>query len=296
MAKTPANPCFKTLSATLKQDENGDGREFTFTFSSEEPDRDNDIIVQSGIDLTRFRENPVVLWAHNQGFTTPPPPVARVLRTWLRDNRLMGTLEFPVAGIHALADTLRGLVSTGFLNAVSIGFRVLKWTFDEDRDGFDFLETELFELSLVPVPANADALIEATLAEGTSLKPLAEWVEQTKSMLDKLDAAGNAELVAESPDLVPALASPVVEPVLDFAASVNTRMDEVFDSFEKKLAQYQPSQQPSPIQASTSVLPVTTTSRSMTDQERDTLKGVVKAALRDTAVSEVRNHTGRLED
>jgi len=150
-------------------------REFTFTFSSDKPDRDNDVIDQMGIDLERFLDNPVVLWAHNRGFDTPPPPVARVLSTWFRDGSLMGTVQFPPEGVHELSDTLHGLVDAGFIKAVSIGFRPLEFSFDEERGGINFQRIELFEVSLVPVPMNADALIDIA-KKGLDVGPIAKWL------------------------------------------------------------------------------------------------------------------------
>ncbi|WP_226576535.1 phage major capsid protein [Acuticoccus sediminis] len=56
-------------------------------------------------------------------------------------------------------DTAWGEVKAGLVRAVSIGFRALEYAFIEGSYGIRFLETEVFELSLVSVPANADATI-----------------------------------------------------------------------------------------------------------------------------------------
>lgn len=49
-------------------------------------------------------------------------------------------------------------VKTGLVRAVSIGFRPIKYAFMEGG-GIDFQEIEIFELSGVTIPANADAVI-----------------------------------------------------------------------------------------------------------------------------------------
>jgi hypothetical protein len=46
----------------------------------------------------------------------------------------------------------------GLVRAVSIGFRAIEYAF-MDRGGVRFVETEVYELSAVTIPANADALI-----------------------------------------------------------------------------------------------------------------------------------------
>jgi hypothetical protein len=50
-------------------------------------------------------------------------------------------------------------VKTGLVRAVSIGFRPIEYAFMEESNGIRFIETEVFELSGVTIPANAEALI-----------------------------------------------------------------------------------------------------------------------------------------
>jgi HK97 family phage prohead protease len=52
-------------------------------------------------------------------------------------------------------------VKYGLITAVSIGFRALEGKYERMKDGgIRFLETEVLELSLVPVPAQPDAVIQ----------------------------------------------------------------------------------------------------------------------------------------
>ncbi|WP_234838106.1 phage major capsid protein [Sinorhizobium medicae] len=55
-------------------------------------------------------------------------------------------------------ETAWGEVKAGLVRAVSIGFRAMEYAF-LDSGGIRFTETEVLELSLVSVPANADAVI-----------------------------------------------------------------------------------------------------------------------------------------
>lgn len=57
-------------------------------------------------------------------------------------------------------DTAWGEIVHGLVRAVSIGFRPLKYAFKEDG-GIEFQEVEIFELSSVAIPANAEAVISA---------------------------------------------------------------------------------------------------------------------------------------
>lgn len=271
---------WKTHAAVVKQ-EGEDGHKFTFVFSTGEVDRDHDIIEQGGIDLKPFKDNPVVLWAHD--YRTPP--VARVIDTWFREGKLMGTIEFPPEGTYALSDTLRGLVAGGFLNAVSIGFNSLEWTFDEERHGVDFKRIELYELSLVPVPSNRGALLEAT-AKGVAVGPVVRWAQE---VLDREPGPDTKEIEEELAQ-AKALASELEErfkeprePKIELPEGYEiVQTGEVFTVRAKTIA---------PPPASLPIL-----KRPLNGLERGILKVAIKTAIRDAVAREVRDHTGRLED
>ena len=144
--------------------------QYTFTISSGSVDRDNDTISPGGWKLDNYRKNPVVLFGHQSGM----PPIGKAVSVEVRSGALKADVIFAEPGTYALADTVRGLVDQDILRATSVGFIALKWTFDEARSGVDYLETELFEFSVVPVPSNPEALRES---KGVDLAPLVEWCE-----------------------------------------------------------------------------------------------------------------------
>jgi HK97 family phage prohead protease len=146
------------LGSVTRATDNG-SRVVTFCFSDGSVDRVGDRIDPHGWDLTSFRSNPVCLWAHDSS----SPPIGRVRRTYVANSRLMGEIQFASAETYPFADQIYRLVVDGFVNAVSVGFLPLdwKWADDDDRHGINFERQELLEISVVPVPANAHALIEA---------------------------------------------------------------------------------------------------------------------------------------
>ena len=81
-------------------------------------DRAGDIVVQDGIDLSAYRNNPIVLWGHDTG-----QPIARASEIGVVDGKLMATVEFPPVGVSAKADEICGLVKSGVVSAVSIGMK-----------------------------------------------------------------------------------------------------------------------------------------------------------------------------
>jgi HK97 family phage prohead protease len=135
-------------------------RVVTFCFSDGSVDRVGDTIDPYGWDLASFRSNPVCLWAHDSG----SPPIGRVLRTYISADRLMGQIQFASGDIYPFADQVYRLVKNGFINSVSVGFAPIAWEWADNRQGgIDFTQQELLEVSVVPVPANANALVQAAV-------------------------------------------------------------------------------------------------------------------------------------
>ncbi len=161
----------------------------TFTISDETVDRDRDIISLNGWELDNFKNNPVVLFAHN----SRDLPIARAVSTFKRDKKLKSKAEFTPRDLNPLGDTVRRMVEDRFLRATSVGMLPKEWEFadneeDENRKfGINFLKQELLEWSIVPIPANPSALIDAHAA-GIDTGPIKEWAEK---MLE-LDRSGKS--------------------------------------------------------------------------------------------------------
>ena len=129
----------------------------TFVASTGAVDRHGDTVAPEGWRLDAYRENPVVLWAHDYR----RPAIGRTQSVWRDGGTLLARLEFAPTGF---ASEVEGLYRQGYQQGVSVGFRPLR--FEERRDartgaflGIRFLEQELLEISAVPVPANRDALL-----------------------------------------------------------------------------------------------------------------------------------------
>lgn len=166
-----AGGLLKSFAAEVKAE--ADSRALTFTISTQSVDRQGDSVAVTGWHTAEYRKNPVVLWAHDRTSL----PVARSLNEWVEGNALKARAEFTPAGMARFNDTVYEMYKQGFLSAVSVGFLPRKWAWSEETNrklGIDFIEQDLLEFSAVPVPANADALIEARSA-GLDLEPIKEW-------------------------------------------------------------------------------------------------------------------------
>lgn len=168
-------------------------RRVTFAISTGAVDRDGDTIAVDGWDVAAYLKNPVVLWAHRSDML----PIAKALSVTKTAGQLKATAEFPPAGLHPLADTVFEMLKTGYLRATSVGFRPIKSAHNEERGGFwptDFVEQELVEFSVVPVPSNPEALMESAkeftgaLMAGIDLVPLEQAIALARSVMPK--AAG----------------------------------------------------------------------------------------------------------
>jgi HK97 family phage prohead protease len=160
------------------------------TISTATPDRSGDTIAPGGWKLDNYTKNPVVLFAHD---AQRSPRREGHRRTFIDVGRPeAGASSSPRSDLHPFGDTVGRMLKAGFLNAASVGFRPLKYNFASDRessgwwDPIDYLEQELLENSIVPVPCNPEAVVGAKAA-GIDVAPLAAWAEKT---LDLTRGAG----------------------------------------------------------------------------------------------------------
>jgi HK97 family phage prohead protease len=130
----------------------GDNHLAQATISTAGRDREGDEIVSSGVDVQPFLRNPVVLWAHDYKSL----PVGRA--TAVNKGRDSLTASWQWADGDAFAERVKHCWQQGILNAVSVGIRPKEVERLSDGTGVKILTSELLEFSVVPVPANAEAL------------------------------------------------------------------------------------------------------------------------------------------
>jgi HK97 family phage prohead protease len=131
----------------------------TFTMSS--VDRDGDLIVSAGTDVSWFAQFGSVIWAHNYR-DNPYLVLGRAVGIQKLADRIVGNIEFvPELLKNPYADYAYQAMKRGFISGVSVGVRLLEVSRAEDRAGYDpinVLRCELVELSVLPCPAHAGAV------------------------------------------------------------------------------------------------------------------------------------------
>ena len=153
---------------------NGGDRVVEYIFSTPEVARDGHTI--QAWDLANFMRNPVFCWAHD----TSEPPIGKVIDITQKAGVLTGSVSYATAEENPFADTIFRLVAGRFINATSVSWIPLSWSYSQDRSrpgGIDFKLADLLEISQVPVPSLPTALATARSA-GLNLKPLIEWTER----------------------------------------------------------------------------------------------------------------------
>lgn len=128
--------------------------------SVETEDRYGDVVRAEGLNTENFRKNPVVLYGHDQRSF----PVGKSL--WQKVTVLPSGKKAVIAKTQFTKSTEEGrtvyaLWKEGMLNAASIGF--MPGEYEPILDGkqflgYDFKSSELLEYSIVPVPANQEAV------------------------------------------------------------------------------------------------------------------------------------------
>ncbi len=165
----------------VKQEGDDDDRTLSFIISTGAVDRDRDTIDPKGWDIKSYRKNPIVLFAHDGS----RPPIGRAKSITKSDDTLVATAEFMDNDIDTsgFSDSIFRMLKAGFLKATSVGFVPKEFEFvdaEEEPDrkfGIDFTKQELLEFSIVPVPSNPEALIQAR-SKGIDVAPLHDWYEE----------------------------------------------------------------------------------------------------------------------
>jgi HK97 family phage prohead protease len=124
-------------------------------------DRSGEVVVQAGISLENFRENPIILYQHD-----PNQPVGRAASATFSGAGLVLDVEFAPAGVSQIADEVCGLVKSGVLVGVSVGFDPIEtepMNPARPRGAQRYLRCDLMEVSFVSIPANVQAGVIAKM-------------------------------------------------------------------------------------------------------------------------------------
>jgi HK97 family phage major capsid protein/HK97 family phage prohead protease len=160
---TKANRAYSFLE--VKEFDDGDERVIRGIATTPSPDRVGDIVEPLGVQF----KNPLpLLWQHEAdkpvGLVTFEKPTKKGIAF---EARLPKNLE--PGKLKERVEEAWQSVKAGLVRAVSIGFRTLEYEIIKDTGGIKFNKSEVMELSLVTIPANADATINSIKSFDTGL-------------------------------------------------------------------------------------------------------------------------------
>lgn len=158
-----------------------------------ETDRVGDVVDPMG--ATYAKEIPL-LWQHQHD-----KPVGMATFGKATKNGIPFTASLPViaeaGALKDLVDMAWQSVKAKLVRGVSIGFRALEYSF-MDEGGIRFMKTEIYELSLVTIPANASATIQ-TIKAMSSHREATRGVQLiTRAAEAPRDLKGAISLIAKS--------------------------------------------------------------------------------------------------
>lgn len=156
-------------------------------------------ILTSGISLTRYEQNPVLLYMHERGKV-----VGLVKNLQIENAELIGEMEFDKAS--SLSEQLSKQYEFGSMKMVSANLRILETSRDKSllREGQTretITRCELFEVSVVDIGGNANAFVlsdkegnRISLSEGGNQSLLPLLNEITNNPIKKEDEMKKEEL------------------------------------------------------------------------------------------------------
>lgn len=170
--KTKMQHLKTAFNMTEKKTVNIDGTDY-FTFKGYAStfgniDRDDEVMTSGCFRKFLSEHTPSMLWQHKM---SEPLGVYTVVREDEKGLYVEGQMPLD-------DDFVRGRVmpqmKAGSVRAMSIGFTVDEYTYNKEQDLVYFNEVKLWEISLVTIPANAQAVVTSvkSLEEVASIKEL----------------------------------------------------------------------------------------------------------------------------
>lgn len=185
---------------------------------TENKDRDNEMLLTKGAVLEHYQSNPLVLWAHKYD----QPPVGR--NAWIkRDSKSHGLLAKTIYAATTFAEEIWQLVKGGFLPGRSIGFIPLEAhqpSTDEMKEHPERKDTrlvydkwELLEYSIVPVPSNRQALVQAVGKDFNLSPELSKELGLDSSQPEPLPVPVKPERTVSPVHIIQPVTRRIVQPV-----------------------------------------------------------------------------------
>lgn len=142
-----------------------------FVASDDTIDRYGEVVLPRGANFSNYSKNPVIQGFHDYGMW----PIGKAVSGEVRDNKVLLDIEFDPASVDEEADKVLAKIDHGTIKTGSIGFLPSKSIAPGDKNNEVekelfakypgvrriFVDWELLEYSIVPIPANPNAVLQA---------------------------------------------------------------------------------------------------------------------------------------
>ncbi len=159
------------------------------------PDRVNDVIEPLGVQF----KNPLpFLFQHDHNRPIGTVKFDKPTTKGITFEATLAMVDEP-GTLKERIDEAWQSVKAGLMGGVSIGFRAIEYSFLKDTGGVHFTKTEVYELSLVTIPANAEATITAIKSLDEPFLPALGREDRPVVRVTPAGVAANTKIKANSP-------------------------------------------------------------------------------------------------
>jgi HK97 family phage prohead protease len=219
-------------------------RTIKFCFSDNSVDRQGEIVDQSSWDVKNYLVNPIILWGHD------PKKPENVLGSGIELELDQGgksfiTAQFDDVETNPRADMVYRQLKRGTIRTVSAGF--ITGDYDFAGENPILKNNELLEVSIVPIPANPNA-VSLGFRDGSITKKDAEYLldamrSESKMIEQQLKAADlpegmnqkDMDELTQKIDALTNLVTPLVEQFTELKVTVE-KLAPVEETEEEKTA------------------------------------------------------------
>lgn len=257
---------------TLGEDDDG-GLDIKGSASTSAVDRAGDIIEHDAWTkggLENFKNNPIILFNHNYD-----RPIGRAKELSVDENGLNLT-----ARISKSASDIKDLIKDGVLGAFSVGFKVKDAEYMTETDGYKIKDAELFEVSVVSVPCNQNAVFSVA----KSFDSMEEYNKFKKDFIktNSIDADAKIEQSSEAKaDKTETKMSDekTVSPEFDLEAFAKEVAEKTATSIAMKQAEQKAAEQKAQAEAAEQAAAVEAEQKAAEEAEMEKTKTIIKSGL-----------------
>ena len=261
---------------TLGEDDDG-GLDIKGSASTDALDRAGDMIESSAWakgGLENFKNNPVILFNHNYD-----RPIGRAKEIGVTENGLELT-----ARISKSAGEIKDLIKDGVLGAFSVGFKVKDADYISETDGYKIKDAELFEVSVVSVPCNQNAVFSLaksfdSMEEYNQFKK--DFIQETSSIdaNAKIEQSSEAKADKTETKMSEENKTPEVSPEFDLEAFAKQVADQTATSIAMKQAEQKAKDEAEAKEVAEKQAEVDASEKAELEAEQEKQKVVVKSSI-----------------